>query len=128
VDRKRCDDLLRALHLRAVSRRRIAITALAASGAAVLRGFNTTAARRRKPVRCHGDSCDGTGGKRCGKTDRCQCYRAAEGGHVCASSLQSSCDKTCRKDRDCPRRHVCVEGGPACCGAGERFCKRACRR
>ncbi|HET7094201.1 MAG TPA: hypothetical protein VFI22_11995, partial [Thermomicrobiales bacterium] len=84
--------------------------------------------KRRKPLRCSGDSCDGTGGKRCGKSDTCQCYLHAKGGHVCASSRSSSCDATCDSDRDCPRQHVCVKGGPACCGSGKRFCKKACFR
>lgn len=78
------------------------------------------------PLTCSGDSCDGTGGKACGDSDTCQCYRWAKGGNVCASSLQSSCEATCETDRDCPHGHVCVEGGPACCGTGERFCKEAC--
>jgi hypothetical protein len=77
-------------------------------------------------LRCSGDSCDGTGGKPCGGRDDCQCYRAASGGNVCASSLQSSCDITCQSNRDCPNGQVCVEGGPACCGNGTRFCKAAC--
>jgi hypothetical protein len=79
-----------------------------------------------RPLSCSGDSCDGTGGKACGETDTCQCYRWAKGGHVCASSLQSSCEVTCQADHDCPHGHVCVEGGPACCGRGEKFCKQAC--
>ena len=78
------------------------------------------------PLSCSGDSCDGTGGKGCGDTDTCQCYRWAKGGNVCASSLQSSCEATCQTDHDCPHGHVCVEGGPACCGRGEKFCKAAC--
>ena len=77
------------------------------------------------PLSCSGDSCDGTGGKACGNTDTCQCYRWAKGGNVCASSLQSSCEATCETDHDCPSGHVCVEGGPACCGR-EKFCKAAC--
>ena len=78
------------------------------------------------PLSCSGDSCDGTGGKSCGNTDTCQCYRWAKGGNVCASSLQSSCEATCQTDHDCPHGHVCVEGGPACCGRGEKFCKATC--
>ena len=78
------------------------------------------------PLSCSGDSCDGTGGKACGNSDTCQCYRWAKGGNVCASSLQSSCEATCETDRDCPHGHVCVEGGPACGGRGLRFCKAAC--
>jgi hypothetical protein len=78
------------------------------------------------PLICSGDSCDGTGGKACGSTETCQCYRWASGGNVCASSLQSSCDITCQSDHDCPHGDVCVEGGPACCGRGTRFCKAAC--
>ena len=78
------------------------------------------------PLTCSGDACDGTGGKACGNSDTCQCYRWAKGGNVCASSLQSSCEATCETDHDCPHGHVCVEGGPACCGRGEKFCKAAC--
>ena len=78
------------------------------------------------PLFCSGDSCDGTGGKACGSTDTCQCYRWASGGNLCASSLQSSCEATCQSDHDCPHGYVCVEGGPACCGPGVRFCKVAC--
>ncbi len=81
---------------------------------------------RKKLLTCSGDSCDGTGGKPCGGRDTCQCYRYANGGNVCASSLQSSLDETCTTDRDCPRGHVCVEGGPACGGRDIRFCKQAC--
>jgi hypothetical protein len=80
----------------------------------------------QKPLTCSGDSCDGTGGKPCGGRDDCQCYLAANGGNVCASSLQSSLDDTCDTNKDCPRGHVCVEGGPACGGRGIRFCKQAC--
>jgi hypothetical protein len=78
------------------------------------------------PLSCSGDSCDGTGGKACGGRDDCQCYLAAGGGNVCASSLQSSLEDTCDTNKDCPRGHVCVEGGPACGGRGLRFCKAAC--
>jgi hypothetical protein len=78
------------------------------------------------PLSCSGDSCDGTGGKACGGRDDCQCYLAATGGNVCASSLQSSLEDTCDTNKDCPRGHVCVEGGPACGGRGLRFCKAAC--
>ena len=39
--------------------------------------------------------CDGTGGKPCGGRDDCQCYLAASGGNVCASSLQSSLEESC---------------------------------
>ena len=39
------------------------------------------------PLTCSGDSCDGTGGKACGNSDTCQCYRWAKGGNVCPSSL-----------------------------------------
>jgi hypothetical protein len=80
----------------------------------------------KTPMACSGDSCDGTGGKTCGDTDTCQCYRWAKGGNVCASSLQSSCEAICQTDHDCPHGHVCAEGGPACCGRGEKFCKAAC--
>jgi hypothetical protein len=80
----------------------------------------------QKPLTCSGDSCDGTGGKPCGGRDDCQCYLAANGGNVCASSLQSSLEDTCDTNKDCPRGHVCVEGGPACGGRGIRFCKKAC--
>jgi hypothetical protein len=82
----------------------------------------------QKPLTCSGDSCDGTGGKPCGNRDDCQCYVAATGGNVCASSLQSSLEDTCDTNKDCPRGHVCVEGGPACGGRGMRFCKAACYR
>ena len=78
------------------------------------------------PLSCSGDSCDGTGGKRCGGRDDCQCYLAAGGGNVCASSLQSSLEETCLTSKDCPRGHVCVAGGPACGGRDLRFCKAAC--
>ena len=80
----------------------------------------------QKPLTCSGDSCDGTGGKPCGSRDDCQCYVAATGGNVCASSLQSSLEDTCDTNKDCRRGHVCVEGGPACGGRGLRFCKQAC--
>ena len=79
-----------------------------------------------KPLTCSGDSCDGTGGKPCGGRDDCQCYLAAGGGNVCASSLQSSLEESCDTNKDCRRGHVCVEGGPACGGRGTRFCRDAC--
>ena len=82
--------------------------------------------KKQKPLSCSGDSCDGTGGKRCGGRDDCQCYLAANGGNVCASSLQSSLEDTCDTNKDCRRGHVCVQGGPACGGRGIRFCKKAC--
>ena len=85
-----------------------------------------TGGRGQTPLSCSGDSCDGTGGKPCGGRDDCQCYLAAGGGNVCASSLQSSLEETCDTNTDCPRGHVCVEGGPACGGRGLRFCKTAC--
>jgi hypothetical protein len=134
MDGFRFDELIGRITTRRAFRRLFIKGLLGAGvpGVAALRsgldGLEVSAERSRRRIRCHGDWCDGTGGKRCGKTDRCQCYRAAEGGHVCASSLQSSCDRSCRKDRDCRRGDVCVEGGPACCGSGQRFCKRACRR
>ena len=81
--------------------------------------------RKPRPLSCSGDSCDGTGGKRCGGRDDCQCYLAAGGGNVCASSLQSSLEETCDTNTDCPRGHVCVAGGPACGGRDLRFCKAA---
>ena len=31
--------------------------------------------KKHKPLRCSGDSCDGTGGKACGSHADCQCYR-----------------------------------------------------
>ena len=87
-----------------------------------------TSGTAQTPLRCDGDSCDGTGGKACDNTDSCECYRWASGGNVCASSLQSSCEAACQTDHDCPHGYVCVEGGPACCGQGVRFCKAACYR
>jgi hypothetical protein len=126
---------LKALTERVASRRLVATGLFAAvAGIPALNGLDVEAGRRRKrrkhkkrkPLTCSGDSCDGTGGKRCGGRDDCQCYVAATGGNVCASSLQSSLEDTCDTNKDCPRGHVCVEGGPACGGRGLRFCKAAC--
>jgi hypothetical protein len=127
-------DILQALTERVASRRLVGQGVFAAAGISLLSGLDAEAGRRRtrrkrkkqKPLSCSGDSCDGTGGKRCGGRDDCQCYLAASGGNVCASALQSSLEATCDTNKDCPRGHVCVEGGPACGGRGLRFCKRAC--
>jgi hypothetical protein len=133
---------LRTMTEGAPSRRMVVKGLLAAvvASAPVGIGLDSVAGRRKRrrkhkkgtggteqtPLSCRGDSCDGTGGKACGGTDSCQCYRWATGGNVCASSLQSSCETTCQTDHDCPSGHVCVESGPACCGRGGRFCKAAC--
>jgi hypothetical protein len=127
-------DTLRALTERVASRRLVGQGLFAAAGISLLGGLDAEARRRhkrrkrkkQKPLTCSGDSCDGTGGKRCGGRDDCQCYLAATGGNVCASSLQSSLEESCDTNQDCPRGHVCVEGGPACGGRGLRFCKQAC--
>jgi hypothetical protein len=138
MDSERFDAFVKALFAGRASRRSIA-TGLVGAGAGLLLvgdGLDALARRRKqrrkhkrrnkkKPLHCNGDSCDGTGGKACGR-DECQCYRAAKGGNVCASALQNSCDANCNSHGDCPKGHVCVEGGPACCGRGVRFCKRAC--
>lgn len=140
MDSERFDAYVKALFAGRASRRLIAtgLFAGAAAGVPVVGDGLDALARRRKKrkkrkknkkqklLSCSGDSCDGTGGKECGGRDDCQCYRAANGGNVCASSLQSSCDATCNSNSDCPSGHVCVEGGPACCGRGVRFCKKAC--
>ncbi len=135
MDARHFDHLVQALAGRVASRRLVAKGLFAAAGVPAVGGGPDAGAkkrrknrkrRERKPLRCSGDSCDGTGGKRCGGRDDCQCYRAANGGNVCASSLQSSLEDTCRTNKDCPRGHVCVEGGPACGGSGIRFCKKAC--
>lgn len=136
MDSERFDRFAKALAGRLFSRRVVTkgIAATAMTGVPAIGSSLDGFARRRKrkkkqrkqPLSCTGDSCDGTGGKPCGKRDNCQCYRAAKGDNVCASSLQSSLDQTCTTTKDCPRGHVCVEGGPACGGRGLRFCKRAC--
>lgn len=137
MDDRRFDELTRRMTEGRASRRLVAtglFAAAAASVSGVGSGLDAFARRRkkgkrgkkRKPLRCDGDSCDGTGGKRCGGRDDCQCYKAAKGGNVCASSLQSSLEDSCRTNKDCPGGHVCVEGGPACGGNGLKFCKKAC--
>ena len=135
MDSERFDAYIRAIFAGRASRRLIATGLVAGVAGVPLAGDGLEALARRgkksgkhkkKPLRCSGDSCDGTGGKACGGRDTCQCYRAANGGNVCASSLQSSCGATCNSNGDCPKDHVCVEGGPACCDRGVRFCKRAC--
>ncbi|MGH2618821.1 MAG: hypothetical protein ACRDJC_26635 [Thermomicrobiales bacterium] len=141
MDDRRFDDLAKRMTESRASRRLVATGVFGAAAgvlSAVGNPLDTLAGRRKrrrkgngkgkkhKPLRCSGDSCDGTGGKRCGGRDDCQCYRAAKGGNVCASSLQSSCDAICDNNKDCPKGHVCVEGGPACCGNGVKFCKKAC--
>jgi hypothetical protein len=139
MDSERFDAYVEALFAGSASRRLVATGLVAGAAGVPLIGDRLEALARRgkkrrkhkkkntkKPLRCSGDSCDGTGGKGCGGRDDCQCYRAANGGNVCASSLQSSCDATCNSNSDCPKGHVCVEGGPACCDRGVRFCKRAC--
>ena len=134
MDDRRFDELARRMTEGRTSRRLVAtgLFAVAAASLPVTGGRLEALARRRKkdkkrkPLRCSGDSCDGTGGKRCGGRDDCQCYRAAKGGNVCASSLQSSLEDTCRTNKDCPHGHVCIEGGPACGGNGLKFCKKAC--
>jgi hypothetical protein len=139
MDSERFDAYVKALYAGRASRRLIATGFIAAATGVPLVGDGLEALARRgkrrgkhkkrskkKLLRCSGDSCDGTGGKACGDRDDCQCYRAASGGNVCASSLESSCGATCNTNRDCGKGHVCVEGGPACCDRGVRFCKRAC--
>jgi hypothetical protein len=134
MDARRFDSLVQTLAERVASRRLVATGLFAAAVAPALGGLDAAAKRRRKhrkrrkrkPLRCQGDSCDGTGGKPCGGRDSCQCYRAAQGGNVCASAAQSSLDRTCDTHKDCRRGQVCVEGGPACGGSGLRFCKKAC--
>jgi hypothetical protein len=129
-------DILKALTERVASRRLIAHGLFATADIPVLGRLDVEAGRGRKrrkrkkqqPLSCSGDSCDGTGGKRCGGRDDCQCYLAATGGNVCASSLRSSLEETCNTNKDCPRGHVCDEGGPACGGRDLRFCKPACYR
>jgi hypothetical protein len=136
MDARRFDSLVLALAERVASRRLVATGLFAAAVAPALGGLDAAAKRRhkhrkrrkRKPLRCQGDSCDGTGGKPCGGRDGCQCYRAAQGGNVCASAAQSSLDRTCDTHKDCRRGQVCVEGGPACGGSGLRFCKKACSK
>jgi hypothetical protein len=136
MDEQKFDRLVKSM-TEDLASRRVAVKRLlvvaAAAGPVVGNDFDGLAKRRRKrqhkkqkPLRCSGDSCDGTGGKRCGGRDDCQCYRAAKGGNVCASSRQSSLDDTCQTNKDCSRGYVCVEGGPACGGSGVRFCKKAC--
>ena len=137
MDDRRFDELATRLTEGRASRRLVATGILAAVTAGIPGvggGFDALARRRKRRkkgkkralLRCSGDSCDGTGGTRCGGRDDCQCYKAAKGGNVCASSLQSSLEDTCRTNKDCSRGHVCVEGGPACGGNGLKFCKKAC--
>lgn len=133
MDNRRFDELARRTAAGRFTRRLVATGIFATAAASIpgIGGLDALARRKkrkkkRRPLRCSGDSCDGTGGKPCGGRDDCQCYRAAKGGNVCASSLQSSLNKTCRNHKDCPRGHVCVEGGPACGGRELKFCKKAC--
>jgi hypothetical protein len=134
MDERRFDAFAKAITQHSATRRTSTrhLFAVAAAVPTLGTGLDALARKKRgkrkyrKPLRCSGDSCDGTGGKRCGDRDDCQCYRAADGGNVCAGSLQSSCAASCQTNKDCPKGHVCVEGGPACCGGGVRFCKRAC--
>jgi hypothetical protein len=143
MENARFDHLVRVITAGHSSRRSLVTglcTLALAGGSAAGVGLEVAAGRRNRhkrrkkgqgasqqtPLSCSGDSCDGTGGKRCGGRDDCQCYLAANGGNVCASSLQSSLAETCDTNKDCPRGHVCVEGGPACGGRGLRFCKAAC--
>ena len=133
MEGNRVDDLTKAMDAGTESRRRVVSGLLGAAiaGATALAGGEVSAGRGPKPIRCRGDSCDGTGGKECGRRQGCQCYRHAGGGHVCAKNVNVSCDAArCRKDRDCPRGHVCIASGPACCGSGREnnFCLPACRR
>lgn len=133
MDVHRFDELARRTTAGRSTRRLVATGIFAAAAASIpgIGGLDAVARRKkrkkkRRPLRCSGDSCDGAGGKRCGGRDDCQCYRAAKGGNVCASSLQSSLETNCGEHKDCPRGHVCVEGGPACGGDGLKFCKKAC--
>ena len=143
MENARFDHWIRVITDGHTSRRSVVkgLCALAlAGGPAAGVGLEAAAGRRKRHKRrkqgrggtaqtllsCSGDSCDGTGGKRCGGRDDCQCYLAAGGGNVCASSLQSSLEETCNTNTDCSRGHVCVEGGPACGGRDLRFCKAAC--
>ena len=143
MENARFDYLVRVITARHTSRRSLVTGLCALALAGVLQpapgsrrrpgaATGTSDARRagaawnRASLTCSGDSCDGTGGKRCGGRDDCQCYRTPNGGNVCASSRQSSLDETCNTNEDCPRGQVCVEGGPACGGRGLRFCKQAC--
>ena len=137
MDARRFDDLVAGITEGQTSRRGAAkgLVAAAVASIPVLGGGLDGLARphkqrkhhkKQKPLRCSGDSCDGTGGKPCGGRDDCECYLWSKGGNVCASSRQSSGGKTCKSDKDCGKGHVCVEGGPACCGRGEKFCKEAC--
>jgi len=143
MENERFDYLVRVITARHTSRRAVVtgLCALALAGVPTAGiGLEVAAGRRNRhkrrkkgrggteqtPLTCSGDSCDGTGGKRCGGRDDCQCYRTPSGGNVCASSLQSSLDESCNTNKDCPRGQVCVQGGPACGGRDLRFCKAAC--
>jgi hypothetical protein len=129
MDGKMFDALAMALSRQRLSRRTATgfIGAALTTMAAAFPGADALAGKRRraKVYRCKADSCDGTGGKECGRNG-CYCYRHRRG-YACVKGQVSSNNKRCRKDRNCPGEQVCVKSGPAC-GGGRGFCKRLCPR
>jgi hypothetical protein len=123
VDHGRFDVFTKRYATDTSSRRRLIAAALGAAGGSLL-GLRRT--RDAAAAACAaGDLCDGNTVP-CGKDGRCVCYRAIDGGRVCAAA-RGTCRTECDSDRDCKRGDRCVKNGRKCCGGKLKgVCARAC--